>query len=195
MVLSSLTLGPMARNITRYRRVVRTLGGSSGSRAAARTQETASRAAPARKDAAVAAVAHRCGARPRSKPDSYPDLGVGAQGDHPADARVVGFGELHARTDRAQVQSALARFTADALPAIEDKLSDLIVETWIVDPKCGQAAKTATAKVEITVRRPQETKSEIALLADAARAAKIQPHAMRINCDDYEKIAPSRPGR
>ncbi len=147
----------------------------------------ASRPAPVRKDAAVAIDAHA----PGVQSDAYPDLGTALRAIVPATARVIGFGELHARTDRAQVQSALARFTAEGLPAIQDKLSDLIVETWIVDPKCGQAAKTATAKVEITVRRPQETKSEIAVLADAARAAKIQPHAMRINCADYETIAPS----
>ena len=122
--------------------------------------------------------------------DAFADLGAALQAIIPADARVVGFGELHSRTDRAQVKSSLAHFTAEGLPAIADKLSDLIVETWIVDPKCGQKAQTATAKVEMTVRRPQETKSEIAQLADAARAAKIQPHAMRINCDEYEKIAP-----
>jgi hypothetical protein len=151
----------------------------------------ASRAAPARKDAAVAAVAVDAAAATDVKADSYPDLGSALTAIVPANARVIGFGELHARTDRAQVQSSLARFTADGLPAIKDKLSDLIVETWIVDPKCGQAAKTATAKVEITVRRPQETKSEIAVLADTARAAKIQPHAMRLECDDYEKIAPA----
>jgi hypothetical protein len=89
------------------------------------------------------------------------------------------------------VKSSLARFTSDGLPSLADRLSDLIVETWIVDPKCGQSAKTATAKVEITVRRPQETKSEIALLAETARAAKIQPHAMKLTCDDYEQVAPS----
>jgi hypothetical protein len=120
---------------------------------------------------------------------SYPDLGAALAAIVPAETRVVGFGELHSRTDRAQVRSALARFT-EALPAIAERISDLVVETWIVDPKCGQAAQTATAKVEITMRRPQETKSEIALLAEAARAAKIQPHAMRIRCEDYAVIAP-----
>ena len=40
------------------------------------------------------------------------------------------------------------------------------------------------------MRRPVETKSEIAQLADAAKAAGIQPHAMRITCDDYARIAP-----
>ena len=121
---------------------------------------------------------------------NYPDLGAALAAIIPADARVVGFGELHQRTDRAQVKSSLAHFTAEGLPAIAPKLSDLIIETWIVDPKCGQQAKTATAKVEATVKRPQETKSEIAQLADAARAAKIQPHAMTLKCDDYEKVAP-----
>lgn len=95
------------------------------------------------------------------------------------------------RTDRKQVRSTLARFTQDALPALVERTSDLIVETWIPDPKCGQQAQTATAKVEITVRRPAETKSEIALLAEAARAAKVQPHAMKLACADYDTIAPS----
>ena len=143
----------------------------------------------ARKDAAPVAVAADAPAK-AIEADSFADLGTALKTIIPPDARVIGFGELHNRTDRAQVKSSLAHFTQEGLPAISDKLSDLIVETWIVDPKCGQQAKTATAKVEITVRRPQETKSEIALLAEAARAAKIQPHAMKIKCDEYDKIAP-----
>ena len=122
--------------------------------------------------------------------DAYPDLGAAILAVVPADARVVGFGELHARTDRAQVKSALAHFTAEALPAIGDRVSDLIVETWIVDKKCGKPAEEASAKVTTTMRRPVETKSEIGQLADAARSRGIQPHAMRIACDDYAKIAP-----
>jgi hypothetical protein len=141
-----------------------------------------------RKDAAPVAVADA--PAPAVESSSFADLGEALKTIIPPDARVVGFGELHNRTDRAQVKSSLAHFTQEGLPAIADKMSDLIVETWIVDPKCGQQAKTATAKVEITVRRPQETKSEIALLAEAARAAKIQPHAMKIKCDEYDKIAP-----
>lgn len=124
---------------------------------------------------------------------SYPDLAAALAATIPSDARVVGFGELHMRTDRAQVRSTLARFTADALPALADKLSDLIVETWVVDGQCGSAAREATAKVEITSRRPQETKSDITALAEAARAAKIQPHAMKMTCADYARIAP--PGK
>jgi hypothetical protein len=140
----------------------------------------ASGGAVAASDAAVAVPAHQ----------AYPDLGAALVAIVPTDARVVGFGELHARTDRARVASSLASFT-HALPAVADKLSDLILETWIVDPSCGKAAVQATTKVETTMKRPEATKSEIAELADAARAAHIQPHAMTLNCTDYATIAPA----
>jgi hypothetical protein len=150
----------------------------------------APRREPARGDAQASLPAPADAALPEVKSTAYPDLATALKATIPADARVVGFGEMHMRTDRKQVKSAISRFTQDGLPAIADQLSDLIVETWIVDPKCGQKAQTTTAKVEITVRRPQETKSEIAQLADAARAAKIQPHAMKLTCADYDRITP-----
>ena len=109
----------------------------------------------------------------------------------PGDARVLGFGELHARVDRAQVRSALAAFT-EALPSLGARLSDLVLETWIVDPRCGQQAVTATKKIETEVKRPEATKSELTLLVDAARAAGIQPHAMTLTCKDYERLAPEK---
>lgn len=146
-------------------------------------------APPARPvDAAVAVVD---AAPPEDLPvhQRYPDLAAALKATIPADARVVGFGELHARVDRPNVRSALASFT-DALPAFGDQVSDLIVETWVVDPRCGKAAQTTTKKLETDVKRPEATKSEITRLADAARAAKIQPHAMTLGCKDYEKLAP-----
>lgn len=137
-------------------------------------------------DAAVAADASTLPAH-----DAYADLAAAIGAIVPADARVIGFGELHARVDRAQVPSALSRFTA-ALPAFGDKISDLVVETWIVDPKCGPKATKTTAKLEKDVKRPAATKNEITLLADAARAAAIQPHAMTLQCKDYDKLAPKQ---
>jgi hypothetical protein len=129
-------------------------------------------------------------APPPVKATTYPDLATALKATIPADARVVGFGELHQRTDRKAVTSTLNHFTNEALPVLVANLTDLIVETWFVDPKCGEQAKKVTAKVEMTVRRPQETKSDIILLADAARAAKVQPQAMRLTCEDYDKVAP-----
>ena len=120
---------------------------------------------------------------------AYPDLAAALIAVIPAGARVVGIGELHARTDRAVVRSTLAAFT-QALPAIGARLSDLVLETWITAPACGAAAVQATARVESTVKRPEATKSEIAELAAAARAAGIQPHAMTLTCADFAAIAP-----
>ena len=113
------------------------------------------------------------------KVDTYDGLGAALTATIPAETRVIGFGELHSRTDRAQIKPTLAHFTAEALPVLADKVSDLILETWIVDKGCGSAATEATAKVESTMRRPQETHNDIGDLAEAARKAKIQPHAMR----------------
>lgn len=105
------------------------------------------------------------------------------------DARVIGLGELHARTDRPVARTALAQLTA-TLPALGDQISDLVLETWIVDPKCGRTAVETTRKLETEVRRPATTKSEIAQLVDAAKAAGIRPHAMTLGCADYETLAP-----
>ncbi len=110
------------------------------------------------------------------------------------DVRVAAFGELHARVDRApHVRSALARFDAEVLPVIAARASDLVMETWVLDPKCGTQAATATAQVETAMQRPAATKSELALLVEHARAAKIQPHAMRLSCADWREVAPAPP--
>jgi hypothetical protein len=65
-------------------------------------------------------------------PHAYPDLAAALVATIPADARVIGFGELHARRDRPATTSTLAAFTR-ALPALADRLSDLVIETWRVD--------------------------------------------------------------
>ena len=122
--------------------------------------------------------------------DTYATLGDALVAILPADARVLGFGEYHVRTDRAQVRSALSHFT-EALTRFGASVSDLVVETWIVDPKCGQKAQTTTKQLETEVKRPEATKSEVALLADAAKAAGIQPHAMTLSCKDYETLNPN----
>jgi hypothetical protein len=157
-------------------------------------------AAPPVPNQAQAHTATRTGAQPTTgsaaaaagdarRPRAYPDLAAALTDLIPPDARVVGFGELHARTDRAAATSTLASFTR-ALPAIADRVSDLVLETWLVDPACGKTAVQATARLETAVKRPEATRSDIATLVDAARAAHIQPHAMTLTCADYAAIAP-----
>jgi hypothetical protein len=122
-------------------------------------------------------------------PRTYPDLAAALMATIPGDARVIGFGELHARRDRPAAPSTLAAFTR-ALPAIAGRLSDLVIETWRIDPRCGQPAVQATARIEASVERPAATRSEIGQLIDAARAARIEPHAMTLGCADYKAVAP-----
>lgn len=117
----------------------------------------------------------------------YSDLGAALTAIIPRDARVIGFGELHARTDRPVSRTSLAAFTA-ALPTIADRISDLVVETWVVNPACGTQAQTQATKLEQEVRRPVATKNEVQLLTEAARVAQIQPHAMTLQCADYDQM-------
>ncbi len=111
----------------------------------------------------------------------------------PKQPRVIGIGELHNRTDRpvaSSVKSSLAHMTA-AWPAIAPRVSDLVVETWVVDPSCGKIAAEATAAMGTEIKRPEATKNEVTLLAEAARAANVQPHAMTLSCDDYKTLRPN----
>ena len=97
-----------------------------------------------------------------------------------------------ARVDRPDVRPTLAVFREDILPPLAPRLSDLVLETWIVDPKCGKRGEDATQRVESTMQRPAATKNELALTVDAARAAGVQVHAMRLSCADYDAVAPKQ---
>ncbi len=175
------------------------LAGGAGLLIATGCGSTAAPVEPTPARPADAAISHDAPATPPAPVDaedlpvhqSHADLAAALRATIPADARVVGFGEIHARVDRPDARSALSQFTT-ALPAIGDKISDLVVETWLVDPKCGTTAVVATKKIETEVKRPAATKSEIALLADAAKAAGIRPHAMTLACKDYDLFAPKK---
>lgn len=151
--------------------------------------------APAGRDARVSATADAALARtldaqpPLPAHRTFPDLASALSAIVPPNTRVIGIGELHARVDRKQVRSSLAAFT-DVVPVLGSRMSDLVVETYVVDPKCGAKAQTATKRLETAVRRPEATKSELGKLVDAARAARVQPHAMTVACKDYDVIAP-----
>jgi hypothetical protein len=141
-------------------------------------------------------------AAPRAKAPVDADLGLPPHHNAPdlaaairelvtPDVRVLGVGEIHQRVDRpSAARSALARFTDDVLPVVAGRASDLVIETWQPDKNCGGKAEAATAQVEATMQRPASTKSELATLVEHARAAKIQPHPMRLTCDDWTTVAP-----
>src|SRR5258705_9311282 len=101
MIRSSLALGPMARNITRYRRGVRLWALVLLAACSKDAKDTPHKQpATTRDDAGVAIVPAKADAAAVvPKTDAYPDLGSALKAIVPADARVVGFGEMHVRTD------------------------------------------------------------------------------------------------
>lgn len=101
---------------------------------------------------------------------------------------IIGFGELHERIGHTSTQSALGQFTQYALPMLAAETAYLVVETWSPPTACGQAAKQVTQSIETAVQRPVATKSQVAQLADAARAAGITPVAMNFACADYAAL-------
>jgi hypothetical protein len=104
--------------------------------------------------------------------------------------RVIGVGELHLRTDKqGPTTSALARFTSEAMPRIGASVSDLVIETWVVDPACKTGGE-ATQRVESAMKRPESTKSEIGALVGVIKENGIKAHVMRLTCDDLATVAP-----
>jgi hypothetical protein len=104
--------------------------------------------------------------------------------------RVIGVGELHLRTDKkGPTTSALARFTNEAMPKLGTTVSDLVIETWVVDPACKSAGEQ-TQRVESAMKRPESTKSEIGALVGVIKQNGIKAHVMRLTCDDLATVAP-----
>ncbi len=101
---------------------------------------------------------------------------------------IIGFGELHERIGHTSSQSALGQFTQYVLPLLAADTAYLVVETWSPPTACGQAAQQVTRSIETAVQRPVATKSQVAELADAARAAGITPVAMNFACADYAAL-------
>jgi hypothetical protein len=119
----------------------------------------------------------------------YPDLGATFAAILRDRPRVIGIGELHVRTDRpAPAVSALARFSSEVLPALGDRVSDVVVETWTVDPSC-QRGQAATRQIESTMKRPPAVKNEIGALFGVTRERAITAHVMRMQCDDLAALA------
>lgn len=103
--------------------------------------------------------------------------------------RVIGIGEIHERTDRvAGSTPALVRFATELLPAFAAQTSDLVIETWMVDPAC----KTGVARsrqVESAMKRPASTGSHINSLFGITKANSITAHVMRMTCEDLDAVA------
>jgi hypothetical protein len=102
--------------------------------------------------------------------------------------RVLGVGEVHLVAGGPLVRSALARFTDDMFAGLGGRATDLVVETWVTDGRCGKAERQVTADVRATTERPPETETEIGRLLRRARELRIEPHVMTMRCKQYQAL-------
>lgn len=107
---------------------------------------------------------------------------------------VVGFGELHQKTDSTPVRSALERFRREMLAELAGQATDLVVETWITEGRCGAKEKQVAARVEESTERPVETESEVVRLLKGAKALGVQPHILRVGCKEYDRLLDAQRG-
>jgi hypothetical protein len=103
--------------------------------------------------------------------------------------RLLGIGELHARTDRPVAVSTLTYFSTEILPALAARASDLVLETWNVDRSCGEIATSATKSMQAATRRPATTQTELGTVVALTKSLGVRAHAMRVTCDDYRAMS------
>jgi hypothetical protein len=102
--------------------------------------------------------------------------------------RILGVGELHAKQGAPVAPTTLARFTTELLPVLAPHTTDLVIETWRLDGRCGPQEEVVAEQVQEDTKRPEATKSELVLLVEAAVAAGVRPHDLAITCAEYERL-------
>ncbi len=104
------------------------------------------------------------------------------------EARVLAFGEIHEVKGAAKVASALRHFTEELLPVIRERTSDVVVETWITEGTCGKKETAVVKDVQTTTKRPETTESELVTMIKRVKAEGIQPHILKVSCDEYQSL-------
>ena len=103
-------------------------------------------------------------------------------------AQVVAFGEYHQTTETTKIHSSLLHFTAELLPIVAKAATDLVVETWVADGRCGKQETKVVEAVQTTTERPPETETEIVTLLKRAQAEGVAPHILTMSCKDYRSV-------
>ena len=105
------------------------------------------------------------------------------------DALVLAVGETHAPRDATGIPSATHRFTAELLPALEGRATDLVLELWIGNGGCGKEEKKVAAQQrEVTETQAPTNQNEFVTLAEEAKKRGLRPHVLTPTCDEYARI-------
>jgi hypothetical protein len=102
--------------------------------------------------------------------------------------KIIGIGEYHQNQENSKIPSSMQRFTNEMLPVLKDKVSDLLLETWIVDKKCGEVEEKAVTQMDQTLDKPETTEDELVSLVKTSRKLGITPHILKFSCQDYQSF-------
>ncbi len=104
------------------------------------------------------------------------------------DPRVLAIGEAHA-PGGATVPSAAKRFTAELLPLLAGRASDLLVELMLPPPGCADAAaEVRQRQAPATSQQAPTNQNEYVAMGERARALGIVPDMLRPSCADMDRV-------
>lgn len=108
---------------------------------------------------------------------------------------VVGIGESHAQKGAEGVPSSTRRFTEKLLPMLAGKATDIVLEIWVSEGKCGPEKEKQVAEQQkpVTQNQAQTNQNEFVTLGDAAFAMGVKPHILKATCADYDAIVKAGP--
>ncbi|MSQ00643.1 MAG: hypothetical protein EXR71_01975 [Myxococcales bacterium] len=155
----------------------------------AAAQEAPALAAAAAVDVAPAAVPPAPGTSAAGAPlpphQVFPSVAEALQVVLASNPRILGVGELHSTTGGPAVRTTLSRFTTDIFPVLAPHTTDLILETWRIDGRCGEVAESVASQVEVQTERAPAVKSDLVVLVEAAVAADVRPHDLALTCAEH----------
>ncbi len=107
------------------------------------------------------------------------------------DPVVLGVGEAHAQKATEGVASVTRRFTAELLPQLQGRASDLIVELMIPPKGCKPEVeqKVRAEQKQVTAPQADGNQAEYVALGEAARAIGVVPDGLRPSCADLDDVA------
>jgi hypothetical protein len=142
----------------------------------------------------VALAAKPAAAVPELRARSVPSVSAALEELLARGPKVVAFGEIHQTTASLRVPSSLKHFSDELLAVVAPRASDLVVETWMTEGKCGKTETTVLAEVKKTTERPKQTEDEVVTLLKRAKAAGVKPHILSVSCKDYQAIYQAKGG-
>ncbi len=100
---------------------------------------------------------------------------------------LVAVGEAHAQKGTEGIDSSAKRFTAEILPLLKGRTSDLLVELMMPPTGCEKKANEVRKRQEaVTQHQAASNQNEYLAMGTAAKAMGIVPDLLRPTCKDFD---------